>query len=544
MLLLAMTVTTGARASAPVAVGLFVGSNRPGDGQTALRYAGQDVERMRAVLTEIGGLDPTASKTLIDPSADELLLALDAARERLDARARAGGRTVFVFYYSGHAHADALTLGPTELGLDALRAELETMPSTVTVAFLDACQSGAISGIKGITPAESFSWNSAEVLSSEGLAVMASSTGTELSQESAEIGGSFFTYNLVSGLRGAADRNTDGVVSLDEAYGYAYDRTLAATAVTRTGGQHVTLETELRGQGDMVLTRPAAADAGLSIDGPWTGRIVVVASDNQAVVAEVVRQGASPYSLALPAGRYEALIHGRGEALRCPIRLESGTVTTLSSAPCARVRAAETSPKGMNLRERTKAFQVEKVGVEWSWGDIRKAPSSPFYQTLEAFGFVHAQVALPYMLTRYKQITVPVAIRPHIALAFTGGTLGELSFGSDPGYVLDSWRAGVYPRFVTPLGAPALVGYAQAGPGLSHVRETIYQASRPSFDEEHWAAHLAAGVGLQVMVRTRWVAFGGFLQTEAIWAPSFRNEFDQVADVGGLAVSVGLRVSP
>ena len=45
------------------------------------------------------------------------------------------------------------------------------------------------------------------------------STSSDASQESDEIGGSYFTHYLVSGMRGAADANGDQLVTLAEVYG-------------------------------------------------------------------------------------------------------------------------------------------------------------------------------------------------------------------------------------------------------------------------------------------------------------------------------------
>jgi len=62
--------------------------------------------------------------------------------------------------------------------------------------------------------------------------VLTSSAADELALESREIRGSFFTHHLVSGLRGTADASGDGRITLSEAYQYAFDHTLTATAST------------------------------------------------------------------------------------------------------------------------------------------------------------------------------------------------------------------------------------------------------------------------------------------------------------------------
>ena len=95
-------------------------------------------------------------------------------------------------------------------------------------------------------------------LPGDGLAFLTASSASEDAQESDELRGSFFTHALVSGLLGAADRDGDGAVVLDEAYRYAYEATLRATSRTFAGTQHPTFRYDFRGQGELVLTRPDA----------------------------------------------------------------------------------------------------------------------------------------------------------------------------------------------------------------------------------------------------------------------------------------------
>ena len=63
-------------------------------------------------------------------------------------------------------------------------------------------------------------------------AYLTSSSEDEASQESDQIGSSFFTHYLVSGLRGAADASDDDLVTLEEVYRYAREETLTRTAST------------------------------------------------------------------------------------------------------------------------------------------------------------------------------------------------------------------------------------------------------------------------------------------------------------------------
>src|SRR4051812_28828269 len=105
------------------------------------------------------------------------------------------------------------------------------------VALVDACRSGGIIGVKGGVPAPAFLLDFEDQLPSEGFAVVTSASAQEDAQESDRWGGSVFTATLISGLAGAADESGDGIVTLEEAYAYAYEQTLQATVSTLPGPQ-------------------------------------------------------------------------------------------------------------------------------------------------------------------------------------------------------------------------------------------------------------------------------------------------------------------
>jgi uncharacterized caspase-like protein len=77
---------------------------------------------------------------------------------------------------------------------------------------------------------------------------LTASSANEDAQESDEIKGSFFTHALVSGLMGAADRDKNGVVVLEEAYRHAYDATVRASSRTFAGMQHPTFHYDSAGR--------------------------------------------------------------------------------------------------------------------------------------------------------------------------------------------------------------------------------------------------------------------------------------------------------
>ena len=110
-------------------------------------------------------------------------------------------------------------------------------------------------------------------------------------------------------MRGAGDTSRDGRVSLDEAYRYAYHQTLLATAATAVGAQHVSLEVELEGQGEVPLTWPLAADAQLELPAPLEAEVLVERRLAGAVVAEVHKSRGAPVRIGLPAGDYRVLLN-------------------------------------------------------------------------------------------------------------------------------------------------------------------------------------------------------------------------------------------
>src|SRR5687768_14114680 len=196
---------------------LVVGSNAAGPGQTTLKYAEDDARRVGGILSELGGVERANIDVVLHPSPQELRTRIERLEQRVAADVAAGKQARIFFYYSGHARATAIDLGSQGLPLAELRQRLMAVPATLTVVVLDACQSGAFSRVKGATPAADFSFNSRQQLDATGLAVLASSSGSELSQESEQLRSAYFTHHLLVGMRGAGDANDDGTVSIDEA---------------------------------------------------------------------------------------------------------------------------------------------------------------------------------------------------------------------------------------------------------------------------------------------------------------------------------------
>ena len=228
-------------------VALLVANDRGLPGEAPLRHPGADAERLGAVLVELGGFAPADVHLIRNQSAAAILDAIDAL-------AREAPASTFIFYYSGHADAAALHPEGTILPMDILLHRLHMVGAELRIGVLDACQSGAATRAKGSTAAAPFAVR-LEAPGPTGDILISSSADDEQSFES-ELGG-VFTLHFTAGLRGAADANGDGQVTLGEAYEYAYAQTLRATLAASTGPQHARFRYNLTGRHDPVLTQLA-----------------------------------------------------------------------------------------------------------------------------------------------------------------------------------------------------------------------------------------------------------------------------------------------
>ena len=105
-----------------------------------------------------------------------------------------------------------------------------------------------------------------------GVAVLASSSGSELSQESEQLQVVVLHASLARRPARRGRHQRDGLVTVDEAYRYAYHQTLLATAETAVGGQHVSLEVDLKGHGEVPLSFPRAATAHIELPAALEGK--------------------------------------------------------------------------------------------------------------------------------------------------------------------------------------------------------------------------------------------------------------------------------
>ncbi len=236
-------------------IAIVVGNNAGAKDLPPLRYAESDAGKFARVMVELGDVSPDDILLLQGRKVSDLERAIADARERVQAfKHMPDTRTVLVFYFSGHSDGESIELGGEKLPYARLKALLTGTGADLRVAIVDACRSGGGFREKGGKPSDPFIIKLTDTLVASGEAFITSSAADESALESNEVMGSYFTHNLISGLRGAADTSGDKLVTLAEAYRYAYDRTVSATSMLPVGVQHPSYDFRLSGQGELVLS--------------------------------------------------------------------------------------------------------------------------------------------------------------------------------------------------------------------------------------------------------------------------------------------------
>jgi hypothetical protein len=322
---------------------LTIGSNFGGRARDTLLYAASDAATFGRVLGEMGGVRPEDTRHLDSPTPAGLDSALAALRGKVLAERAGSGRTEVILYYSGHADARGLLLGEAGFDYDRFRRKIDSIPADVRIAVLDACASGAITRLKGGKHRPAFTVDASSDM--RGYAFLTSSSPEEASQESDQIGSSFFTHYLVSGLRGAADISGDGKVTLSEAYQFSFHETLARTERTKGGAQHPAYDMKLSGTGDVVMTDMRATSAGLVLGKDLEGRFFIRNPQGD-LVAELFKPRNRQMELGLPPGAYSIRLERPRTLDTASVLLSEGGRETLGSDRFQRVIREATVMRG------------------------------------------------------------------------------------------------------------------------------------------------------------------------------------------------------
>ena len=240
-------------------IAFLVGISDYEAGLAALPAAVKDVVAMQEVLVnpEMGGFAAADVTVLMNPSRQEMtdaIYTLFANRQKAD---------LVLLYFSGHGIVDDTNefyfstritrkiegklLLTTAVPAHDIRAWMEQSNSQRKVIILDSCFSGAFA--KGVKAKDGDKINPEQFLGGKGIAILTAATSTQyaLTQDGFDL--SIYTHYLVEGIRtGGADRDNDGMISVEELHNYAKDKVKAAApAMTpefypfREGGHKILL---------------------------------------------------------------------------------------------------------------------------------------------------------------------------------------------------------------------------------------------------------------------------------------------------------------
>ncbi len=339
---------------------LVVGSNQGAADRVPLRYAVADADRFADLVTRMGGVAPDDRIVLRDPNRRGLMDALTATATRAGKARAATQRVEAIVYFSGHADEQGLMLGREVVAYADLRRAIQAIGADVGITILDACASGAITRLKGGQARPAF----LDDISSEvkGYAFLTSSSENEAAQESERLRGSFFTYALLTGLRGAADVTGDGKVTLNEAYQFAFNETLVQTTPTQAGAQHPAYDIKMAGTGDVVMTDVRENSASLILAEDYEGRFVVL-SGKRHLVAELYKPAGRKVELGLEPGEYEVYFAQDRSLFKSTIALRDGQRQELQRSE---LKPAERLPTRLRGSERVADARLPRFGIRYT----------------------------------------------------------------------------------------------------------------------------------------------------------------------------------
>lgn len=219
-----------------------------------LKYAVNDALEFYRLLTGSNGI-PSQNITLLlneEATVNNLRSALGTGL-----RAAAGPDDMVIIFFAGHGTAEPDSENPDGDGLEKYLLAYDTRPGDLystaiamreisyifkrikserLIFISDACYSGAAGGrTVNVTGARSTIDEGflSRVAQGKGKVIISASAANEVSVEKDELQHGVFTYYLLEGLKGSADTDKDGMITVDEAYRYVSEKVPKATGQTQ-----------------------------------------------------------------------------------------------------------------------------------------------------------------------------------------------------------------------------------------------------------------------------------------------------------------------
>ena len=246
--------------------GLIIGIEKY-PGLPMVDYAKRDAALMKDYFNVVLGVPVENVVTLLDGT---------ATKGKIEGLLRSyfpknlNSNSIFYVYFAGHGipslsdgdayivtyDGDPRFIEHTGYKLETFYSDIGLLPVKQSIVFIDGCFSGVSSRgteslISGARPA--LLKVDELKLTSENVIALAASKGDQISNAYPEMEHGLFTYFLLSGLRGAADSDSNDVVSLGELYTYVNSN---VTKVSRRKGieQTPVLIHDAEGSGEMKIS--------------------------------------------------------------------------------------------------------------------------------------------------------------------------------------------------------------------------------------------------------------------------------------------------
>jgi hypothetical protein len=358
-LLALLLLLCGAARADPIRVLVAVSHARGSDGEPALQHSTEDADSVRDVLTSLGGVGSGAAIRLVDPSVAAFQTGID--RARAVAATHPPAEVTFVLYFSGHGDRDRIHLGAETIPIAELLERARAVPAALRIVVTDACRNDPTRS-KGLVTEPAFALSDQRAAADGVVWLSASETG-EAAQESDTLRGALFTHFWVSGLRGAADANGDGRVTLAESYDFAYSQTLFRSASGSGVLQHPTATFALSEFSPIVLTQTFGVATRMELPLGTDVRYLVFAVGSRRVLGELWSHPDHAIAFAVPPGRYVVERRSaRGDTAATELALGRGDDRTLTAADFRPVPEEQMAAKGGEVVLRPSELALELGG--------------------------------------------------------------------------------------------------------------------------------------------------------------------------------------
>ena len=199
-----------------------------------LNYAASDADKFRVFLMSPAGGNVPAENICLLKNEKATKSNIQYYAKRLFAKAKANDRVIF--FFSGHGTKNGLYphdvnfFGENVLLYEELKELLRATEAHTKLVFVDACQAGGIVNSRSgsTSPQKNNSFDGYDI------AFMQSSESYQTSRESQVLQHGVFTYFLIKGLTGEADKNGNSKITIGELFDYVYKKTKNYSEGTQT----------------------------------------------------------------------------------------------------------------------------------------------------------------------------------------------------------------------------------------------------------------------------------------------------------------------